>query len=118
MIYTPFVVDLLLAEMKNKVEAVRKKGTEIIIEIIQKADQGWCDTELIPKLLKSKDEMFYQNRHKLLTVIDQTADHVSAATLGEYRKVIGMLLFDKIPNIRLLALKTGYCRKRLLDKML
>ena len=36
--------------------------------------------------------------------------------LGNYRKVIGEFLVDKIPNIRVLALKSVSSNRRLLDK--
>lgn len=36
-IYSDFIVDILLKEMKNKIEAVRVKATTVIINVIKKS---------------------------------------------------------------------------------
>ena len=117
-IYTPFIVDLLLNEIKDKIEATRKKACEIIINMIKSSNKEWCESHLIPKVLKLKDEVSYLMRQKLLHIIDQTADSVAPATLGEYKKVVGSFLADRIPNIRVLALKVLSTKKKLGDKAL
>ena len=69
-IYTPFIVDLLLNEIKDKIEATRKKACEIIINMIKSSNKEWCESHLIPKVLKLKDEVSYLMRQKLLHIID------------------------------------------------
>ena len=61
--------------------------------------------------------MSYLIRQKLLRVIEKTIDYVSSQTMNEYRKVLAVLLSDKIPNIRLLALKIVCGNKKVTDKM-
>ena len=61
--------------------------------------------------------MSYLIRQKLLRVIEKTIDYVSSQTMNEYRKVLSVLLSDKIPNIRLLALKIVCGNKKVADKM-
>ena len=36
-IYSDFIVEILLREMKNKIEAVRVKATTVIINVIKKS---------------------------------------------------------------------------------
>lgn len=57
-------------------------------------------------------------RQKLLHIIEQTVDSVDPATLGEYKKVVASFLADRIPNIRVLALKVISTKKKLGDKII
>ena len=66
--------------------------------------------------MKSKDEPNYLIRQRIIYIINETAEFVSLAWLGNYRKVVGEMLADKIPNIRMLALKSVISNRRLLDK--
>ena len=108
----------MINEIRDKIEATRKKASAIVVSIIKNSNKDWCDTNLIPKLLRLKDEVSYLMRQKLLNIIDQTADHVSAATLSEYKKIVGSFLMDRIPNIRVSALKVFISKKKLADKTL
>jgi len=41
-VYSLFVVDLLIREMKSKVEAVRLKASSVIAKVIKKSPKDWC----------------------------------------------------------------------------
>ncbi len=40
-IYTNFIIDILLKELKSKVEAVRLKASSVIINVIKKSPREW-----------------------------------------------------------------------------
>ena len=67
-------------------------------------------------MMKSKDEPNYLIRQRIIHIINETVEFVSLAWVGNYRKVIGEMLADKIPNIRMLALRSVISNRRLLDK--
>ena len=117
-IYTPFIVDLLINELRDKIEATRKKAAEILIMMVKYANREWSETALIPKIIKIKDEVSYLLRQKLIFIISETCDSVSSSTLTEYRKTLLNLLIDKVPNIRLASLRTICGKKKLADKMM
>lgn len=104
--------------MKDKIYAIRKKSAEIVINMIRNSNREWCDVNLIPKILKFKDEVSYLVRQQLLLIIENTVDSVSPATLADYKKVTAILLADKIPNVKLSALKIIAAKKKLGDKTL
>jgi len=55
-------------------------------------------------------------RQRIVAIINETVDGMSVPWLANYRKIIAEMLVDKVPNIRMLALKTVYSKKKLLDK--
>lgn len=69
-IYTNFIIETLLKELKSKKEAVRLKASEIIVNIIKNGPKDWCESEFLPVLMKSKDEPNYLIRQRILHIIN------------------------------------------------
>lgn len=72
---------------------------------------------MLPYLVRLKDEPNYLIRQRIISIISETVDSVSVPWLANYRKIIVEMLTDKVPNIRMLALKTVHSKKKLLDKI-
>jgi hypothetical protein len=54
-IYSPFIADTLTKEMRNKIEAVRLKASNVIIKVIKKSPKEWCEAELLPLIIKIRE---------------------------------------------------------------
>jgi hypothetical protein len=74
--------------VKNKIEAIRLKASNVIIKIIKKSPKEWCEAELLPLLIKTKDEPSYLIRQRIIAVIDETNDHVSSNWLSTNKRII------------------------------
>lgn len=66
--------------------------------------------------MKLKDDSSYLIRQRVIAMVNETVDHVSSTWLANYRKIMGEMLADKIPNIRMLALKSVCGNRKLLEK--
>jgi hypothetical protein len=74
--------------MKNKIEAVRLKASNVIIKVIKKSPKDWCEVELLPLLAKTRDEPNYLIRQRVIAIIEETYDQVSNNWLSTCRKII------------------------------
>lgn len=102
--------------MKSKIEAVRLKASSVIAKVIKQSPKDWCEKCFLPELLKSKDDPNYLIRQRVIGIISETVDNVSIPWMTIYSKTIGGLLSDRIPNIRVLALKSICENRKLMDK--
>ena len=65
----PSMLDLLINGCLDRVEAIRKCSTKIIISIIKKKSEEWTKTKLIPKFNKIVTNPHYLIRQKALVII-------------------------------------------------
>ncbi len=54
----------------DKINAVKEKAAELLINIISQQSPQWCDTTIIPKLAQLKESQNYIERQVLLQVIE------------------------------------------------
>ena len=103
----------------DKIDAVRLKANELIVEIITKSSKEWCDQFVIPKISGMKDSLTYIKRQNILDLIEKTAPHVSEKALKEhYHNVVATFLGDKVPNVRLKGVMVIKNNNKLLNSVI
>lgn len=64
------MTNMIISLVCDKINAVRDKATELLINIILQQSPQWCDTAIIPKLSQLKESQNYIERQELLQVIE------------------------------------------------
>ena len=103
----------------DRVDAVRKKTIDLIVNIIKKQNKDWVDANLIPQISKLKDNKSYLLRQNTILIIEKTYNKVSDSTLNNvYRPIMSSLVNDKVPNLRALALNALKENHGIIDKQI
>ena len=64
------MTNMIISLVCDKINAVRDKATELLINIILQQSPQWCDMAIIPKLSQLKESQNYIERQELLQVIE------------------------------------------------
>ena len=103
----------------DRVDAVRKKTIDLIVNIIKKQNKDWVDANLIPQISKLKDNKSYLLRQNTILIIEKTYNKVSDSTLNNvYRPIMSSLVNDKVANLRALALNALKENHGIIDKQI
>lgn len=62
-------VNTIIELASDRVDAVRKKVIDLIIEIIKKQGPDWSDAHIIPLVIRFKDNPSYLHRQTVILVI-------------------------------------------------
>lgn len=54
---------------EDRIDAVRLRANELIVEIVSKNPKDWCDQNVIPKVFSSKENQNYIKKQNLLDII-------------------------------------------------
>ena len=64
------MTNMIMNLVCDKINAVKEKATELLINIIIQQSPQWCDTTIIPKLSQLKESQNYIERQVFLQVIE------------------------------------------------
>lgn len=93
---------MFFALTDDRVDAVRLKINELIVEIINRNNKDWCDLNVIPKVNLMKENASYIKKQNLLDIIEKTCSKVSEKTLKDvYQNALVACLSDKVSNVRI-----------------
>ena len=104
---------------EDKIDAVRLRANELIVEIVSKNPKEWCDQNVIPKVFSSKENQNYIKKQNLLDIIEKTAPHVSDKSLKEtYQSTLLTCITDKVPNVRVKSIQVMKSHSKLVNPTL
>jgi len=63
------VLKVIFALTDDRIDAVRLKTNELIIEIINKNNKEWVDKNIIPRIMIAKDNASYIKKQNFLDII-------------------------------------------------
>jgi hypothetical protein len=66
------VLKVLFGLTDDRIDAVRLKVNQFIVDIVTKNSKEWCEQNIIPKIYAMKDNTSYIKRQNLLDIIDVT----------------------------------------------
>jgi hypothetical protein len=66
------VLKVLFGLTEDRIDAVRLKVNQFIVDIVTKNSKEWCEQNIIPKIYAMKDNASYIKRQNLLDIIDVT----------------------------------------------
>lgn len=96
------MLKVFFALTDDRVDAVRLKINELIVEIINRNGKEWCDLNVIPKVSLMKENASYIKKQNLLDIIEKTCGKVSEKTLKDvYQNALLACLSDKVSNVRI-----------------
>lgn len=64
------VIRVFIGLTDDRIDAVRLKANQLIIEIINKNTKEWCEQNIIPKLFSTKENTSYIKKQNLLEIIE------------------------------------------------
>ncbi len=64
------VLKVLFSLTDDKIDAVRLKTNQLIVEIIAKTPKDWCDQFVIPKIANLKETSSYIKKQNILDLIE------------------------------------------------
>jgi hypothetical protein len=66
------VLKVLFGLTDDRIDAVRLKVNQFIVDIVTKNSKEWCEQNIIPKIYAMKDNASYIKRQNLIDIIDVT----------------------------------------------
>ena len=107
---------MFISLTEDRIDAVRLKATEFIIEILSKNSKDWCDQNVLPKVFASKENQGYIKKQNLLDIIEKTAHNVSDKALKDtYQSTIMSYITDKVPNVRVKSIQVLKTNSKLIN---
>ena len=101
---------------EDRIDAVRVKANELLIEIVSKNPKEWCDQNVIPKVFGAKENLTYIKKQHLLDIIEKTCPHVSEKAFKEiYQPTLMNCIIDKVANVRVKSMKVLKANNKLLN---
>ena len=110
------VIKMFISLTEDRIDAVRLKASEFIIEVVNKNSKEWCELNLLPKLFACKENQSYVKKQNLLDIIEKTALNVSEKAFKEtYQATIVSYITDKVPNVRMKSIQVLKKNSKLLN---
>lgn len=110
------VLKVFVSLTDDRIDAVRLRANQLIIEVIKANSKEWSETHLLPKLFYMKENLSYIKKQNLLEIIDKTAAVVSEKAFKEvYQGTILSYLADKVPNVKLKSMQVVKGNSKLIN---